>query len=1065
MNGRAENLSHSDAAALAAGLCVTQSTHALRDSIVHCICSGIGADSVALRTRALKSLQEVLVGNSSLLLTSSIRRVIGERLLDSSANVRDAAVDVLGKYVLAGGDETLKQYYPVLCDRVMDVSPIVRKRTLRLLRDFCASVGELAEPTDAHADMAVDVTVRMLGRMHDDSSVADLAFKCFSELWLQTARPVDVADAAAWQALAETEKAAVRWIVRCLTRVASKSNAVSMLLGETLTKAVKSATKQTRPALHAHVHALVLCTVDQLLVSYEQSRMDGIVAHLALLLRLSDIAPELVSPHLFTLHPFIKPSRAAHAPNSPEAAQELQIVQSVLVIFVNVLPMIREPDPTLVAAVETDLLQLLNRSPQGVIQSAVPCVCTIVAKHTRNVAKLARVVVTCYDMLEKHKAVCEQTGSLPPNSLRTAWRCMILLSLVLRYYDFSDDKNMRGEYNIPEIQAIAKGTPLSTRAFDLIHSFIARSSSPETTIVVLTCLGNLFMSHPRLMLTDTTIALFSRVFAGKDAKEKRQLLVILAEFLEREQTAKAERPGEMADRAVLTSDPFAPPSKKARRDEQPIDMSVLVGNAEEFAEAGIASSIVQRFLQPVIDCVLSGHAQLLSTGFQVLQLIVDQGLVHPILVVPALCAIASLDDAVLATRAASLHQRLAEKHASFIHSKNMEAVRCIYEFHGRQLYVGGAKPQSALVPGHVVVSLQTETGTAAHLESRIARVYALVRPTRNKRNEFLRGLVRLFEVDKKESRIESLGFLLFVADCLVVLDYKTTDEVLLVLHCINRILSLAGDASFDEARELADDAAEQHTAPLMARVLVLTALMIVRHQLQQCYGLTDARCVAYNPASVTSKAAEKPLGHPVTPVAAVDWRQILTSSALKWPAAAEQIAQCKRAEAFASRIAAHAVADAGGGGGDTSSNASAGYRNGFSSDATGPSDEDDAASEHRRRLPDTIAVGGASDAASGAAGQPAKRRRTDGRGQQKQQHIKLKQQKPLVAPPPPLRRGGKRDATGRVARGDGFGLLSSETDGDVDPLTAGSGLAGDVSGTAGRGGGASKRRRSSIVAS
>lgn len=70
-----------------------------------------------------------------------MREAIEERLADSSPAVRDAAVDLIGKYVVQKAELAL-QYYPHIALRVTDSGLSVRKRVVKLLRDIFNSVED-----------------------------------------------------------------------------------------------------------------------------------------------------------------------------------------------------------------------------------------------------------------------------------------------------------------------------------------------------------------------------------------------------------------------------------------------------------------------------------------------------------------------------------------------------------------------------------------------------------------------------------------------------------------------------------------------------------------------------------------------------------------------------------------------------------------------------------------------------------------------------------------------------------------------------------------------------------
>ncbi|KAH6590969.1 hypothetical protein BASA50_008969 [Batrachochytrium salamandrivorans] len=891
------SVSRLDAERVSKNLMITNSLFAFRDTIVHCICGSLALDSVVLRTRSLKALHSILNVDSSLLLSVNIRHAIADRLMDSSANVRDAAIDLLGNYVLAAGKEALQLYYPVLCDRIMDVSPNVRKRILRLFKEIYQSIVTSSDTlsADQHSTI-VDIASRILGRIHDEPGVSDLAIKILREFWLQTAKDRDYSTLLDWQLLSDQEKREFGQHSTILTQIVSKSSLLSSLLGEFFKATVKNVgSKQAMLQLRSQANCMVLCLMDTLLSLYEESKLEAIPDNLALLFRLSGIVPDLVSPHLFTLYPFMKPSTSKQP---SELQRDLQITHSVLAIFLNVLPMIQNPDRVLVENIETDLLQLLNKSPQSIIQSAIPCICMIVSKHTNNFIKLARIVSTCFSLLEKSKTQFLETKMLNASSLRTIWRCMILLTQVLRYYDFSSHR-AASSYTIPEIETFAKGSLVICAAYDIIVFFLVQVNATDTNLVALSCIGSLFLAQPTLLINDQTNLIFKRVFVGHDVKEKRQLLSILNEYLEQEKKTKAEA------QILSVSDSLdSRQGNAASLPTEKIDMKVLVGSAEEFAEAGVPSSVSQRYLKDIIDCILCGDVQLLSPAFQVLILIIEQGFVHPILAVPCIAAVASSDDSVLSSKALSIHQKLIDKHASFIHSKNIDAVRSIFDFHSIQI-----SKVCDYTCGYVTSLVQSEAGVASQVVARVRHLYSLVRPVRAKRNDFLRALVRAFEGSKNTISLETIKYHLFIAENLVHLDYKTQDEVLLVIHGITRILSINGESTIIIVRKLIDDSTEFPESDLEIltyRALDVGILTLIKHQLQLRYNLTELRCSTFVPSASAFKALDKPLTmNPSMANLPIDWNQMLLTKpilGIAWSGTAEYISQCTKIETLVSEL-------------------------------------------------------------------------------------------------------------------------------------------------------------------
>lgn len=82
-----------------------------------------------------------------------------ERFADPSPQVRDAAVDLIGKYVVQRS-EWIVQYYPLIAARITDTGLNVRKRVVKLLRDMCLSVDS--------PDTRVEICVALIQAAQDE---------------------------------------------------------------------------------------------------------------------------------------------------------------------------------------------------------------------------------------------------------------------------------------------------------------------------------------------------------------------------------------------------------------------------------------------------------------------------------------------------------------------------------------------------------------------------------------------------------------------------------------------------------------------------------------------------------------------------------------------------------------------------------------------------------------------------------------------------------------------------------------------------------------------------------
>ena len=100
------------------------------------------------------------------------------RLVDSSGQVREATVHLIGDYILRQPD-IIESYYELLSDRILDTSVAVRKRIIKIFRDICE--------TRADYERIPEICMRVIRRMNDEDSVKKLVAETFHALWLQPA--------------------------------------------------------------------------------------------------------------------------------------------------------------------------------------------------------------------------------------------------------------------------------------------------------------------------------------------------------------------------------------------------------------------------------------------------------------------------------------------------------------------------------------------------------------------------------------------------------------------------------------------------------------------------------------------------------------------------------------------------------------------------------------------------------------------------------------------------------------------------------------------------------------
>lgn len=150
-----------------------------------------------IRSKAMKCLCTVVEADPSVLARNDIKSCVQVGLTDKSISVREAAIDLIGRYIVQK-QSLISQYYDVLCERSIDTGQIeilhgkqnvqvrlflgvsVRKRVVKIFRDVCLSQSDFPK--------IPDICSRLLRRIHDEESIRKLVLETFQQIWFSPTR-------------------------------------------------------------------------------------------------------------------------------------------------------------------------------------------------------------------------------------------------------------------------------------------------------------------------------------------------------------------------------------------------------------------------------------------------------------------------------------------------------------------------------------------------------------------------------------------------------------------------------------------------------------------------------------------------------------------------------------------------------------------------------------------------------------------------------------------------------------------------------------------------------------
>lgn len=810
------------------------------DPILNVILGSLDAAAVFMRTKGLRALGQILASDALVLKKPNVRAAIEEHLLDNSAAVRDAAVELIGKYVLQL-PEVANDYYEKIADRILDTGLGVRKRVIKLLKVFYQSTTEIGR--------RVDISARLANRMLDeDDGVKDLAIKTLEELWF--------GDGSLPQPTSEDEeklqlKPTVTVILGVVAQRDRHGNVSDFLHRIT----VDRSEKETQ-WLHDKYMKICDALIDTLVDGESTTGFNVLSCVRAVQVIVSAQPSVISSSKAMTLLPYLK-----HATTS----EEQLVADSLLRIFRHCIPAMSKSAIKFGQELQANLQSVIVKpSAAGglqTMQEAIACFCVVITHITQEFKRVIGLLKSCLARLKDATTKFQaQPGNATLNRQIQLLACMV--ALIGEHCNLDSVRETRPEL-AAEIQSISKDS-VNEHIYHTLVDLYSKFEDSSVQNRILQCLGFLFRAYPTLMTGPLSADLMDRIFASEDQELQSRLLRILQDFLNSESAKHAAQ-----EKAALKSN---------KKTNKTVDMDAFVGNTQGFAESGVSSAVVQRYLPQILEAALAKNVVVQNAAVDILGFTIKQGLAHPLQCLPVIIALETSENQQLNGRASALHTILHSKHASLIHSRYLECAQVAFQY------------QQKVNEGGAVCGFRYTTTTAAVLH----KWYSLVKEKRQTRMDFIRTITKSFDVDstKLSSRQEDVDFVRFIVENLSAFDYKTQEEVLAVIRAATNVLSVAGMQMMEilapsdlmkqlEGGILPPAAEGDPSEPLpvqeplsrnfepfsMARAsIILAMLLLLKAHLKGMYGISEEKCAKWEPnkkSAIGDKAAVRKVDRPL----------------------------------------------------------------------------------------------------------------------------------------------------------------------------------------------------------
>ncbi|EIW81234.1 hypothetical protein CONPUDRAFT_165445 [Coniophora puteana RWD-64-598 SS2] len=793
--------------------------------ILNVILVALDAPPVFMRTKALRALGQIVTSDPSVLAMANVRRAIESHLLDSSPAVRDAAVELIGKYMI-DSPEVASDYYKRISERIADTGLGVRKRVIKLLRAYYFVEDSLS--------CRIDIATRMVLRMLDeDETVRDLAVKTIEELWFQGAGQ---GSSNSKPRSANGDKAPLLSKVSVIMGVSANFKDRQSPLEDMLHRIMAQGDDTVETASLRSSYSEICETLIDGLVDATELPGFTIQTCIRTIYLFTTSYPHVLSgANASTLLPYLK---------NPTSAEELAISDYLLKIFRISIP--HMPKTAVKFGQELQLIlqpMILKPSSAGGVsglQEAVACICMVVKHLTHDFTRLVGLLKSCNLRLQQaiNRPANQEMNQMEAKSLSIL---IFIVSLLAEHCDF-DHLREEDQSLTVDLDTVAQGS-IVLHIYDSLLRLYRKVNNAGLKGRVLQCLGFLFRAQPSLMTVDSSATIMDDIFQSTDEDSRGRLLKIMHDFL-------------AAEAAKHSAQEKLNAQKKTNNSS--VNMEELVGNTDGFADSGVSSAIVQRYIDYILEAVLSQNHQIQSVAVDILTFTVKQGLAHPLQSFPYIVALETSPSAQLCARANALHAVLHSKHMSLLNARYIVSARRSFDY------------QKKIVTG-VPHGYRSQPDPVALLQ----RWYSLVREKRNTRQDLLRALLKVFDISGSlKSSQDDVEFARYMAENFSALEYKTQEEVLTVIKSLTSVLSTTGMQIVEalspsnllaqlrgtsapmvmieqiQGSEVSDPQQGQDQTnnartvdvDLMRSSIIIGMVMILKTHLKHLYGLSEEKC-------------------------------------------------------------------------------------------------------------------------------------------------------------------------------------------------------------------------------
>jgi len=741
-------------------LILGESFEEMYESYFSILITSLNSSKAKVATKAIKLLSSLIEFDTRLLLMLKVNKCISQLLSGTSPLSRDAVIDLLGKYI-SESSELIQKYYKAICERAADNSILVRRRVMKLMKELYFQCEE--------TDVRGYISIQFLKHSSDsDKIVREVARSNLVEAWFKSQiSKTATCEVMAW--LISSGPSAQEQLLQFFTLVDSDLEHRKM--------------RQELKVITGQILEMIVEEIDGVKRSQatlKLSLLSTIVSWDKKLISFDDFL--LLQPYLFSDH---------------DSKNEICLI--ILRILKYILRDNRSINKEELIRLRDEIFKKLTRLEVLELHEAIP-ILQLIADLMKDNTSISNAILSTLRFMRRILS-----DNVAYQSDNQTYKCCKLLHLLGCVGAYCDLEAARAVIEMGEVGLLPNETVVSLAVKYLLHFTKSKYPEPVKIAAIKNTIG-VCAHHPKIFMSESILKVLDEVFEGGSLVAKLTAVEELNEYLLKEDKALAKNVH------TLTS------SKTVK-----LDLGDFHGTVPQSMNEGISASVIQRYLQAVLQLCLMDSSVASIIPVQFLRLVVKLGFANPKVCISTIIALKASSNKLVKKIATELHLDLFDRHESLSDRNYAEAFK--------------------LATDYVKRSRKDEFWKEI---SFLRSVYSVVNRSYLAKKKFILSLSKLFTLDLSLSSlpgsISQRDMIVLLAINLLVVHYTSLEEVCHLLYHLDRSITMEG---IDLAEKITSTVESKSGTGMSMENLqfmfihgqTVLAMIYLRQQLAASYGI------------------------------------------------------------------------------------------------------------------------------------------------------------------------------------------------------------------------------------